>query len=149
MVIKVKVSDVAKDFGKSNKEIIELLGDYCDGPAKKASTVLEENELNILFDKLTQQNSVKSLNDYLMQERLKESRKLRRILLRIIRLSLKSRLKKPKSPLPPRIKNVRARQLFCRWRSRRLSVQRKRQRKSLSSLRRQEQRAKHAESILV
>ena len=59
MVIKVKVSDVAKDFGKSNKEIIELLGDYCDGPAKKASTVLEENELNILFDKLTQQNSVK------------------------------------------------------------------------------------------
>ena len=37
MVIKVKVSDVAKDFGKSNKEIIELLGDYCDGPAKKAS----------------------------------------------------------------------------------------------------------------
>ena len=24
MVIKVKVSDVAKDFGKSNKEIIEL-----------------------------------------------------------------------------------------------------------------------------
>lgn len=35
MVIKVKVSDVAKDFGKSNKEIIELLGDYCDGPAKK------------------------------------------------------------------------------------------------------------------
>src|SRR5699024_9715186 len=26
MVIKVKVSDVAKDFGKSNKEIIDLLG---------------------------------------------------------------------------------------------------------------------------
>ena len=27
MVIKVKVSDVAKDFGKTNKEIIEIL-DY-------------------------------------------------------------------------------------------------------------------------
>ena len=52
MVIKVKVSDVAKDFGKSNKEIIELLDKYCGGPAKKASTVLEENELNILFDNL-------------------------------------------------------------------------------------------------
>ena len=64
MVIKVKVSDVAKDFGKSNKEIIDLLGDYCGGPAKKASTVLEENELNILFDKITQQNSVKSLKEY-------------------------------------------------------------------------------------
>ena len=64
MVIKVKVSDVAKDFGKSNKEIIDLLGDYCSGPAKKASTVLEENELNILFDMITQKNSVKSLKDY-------------------------------------------------------------------------------------
>ena len=64
MVIKVKVSDVAKDFGKSNKEIIELLDKYCGGPAKKASTVLEENELNILFDKITIQNSVKSFDAY-------------------------------------------------------------------------------------
>lgn len=64
MVIKVKVSDVAKDFGKSNKEIIELLDKYCGGPAKKASTVLEENELNILFDKITIQNSVKSFDSY-------------------------------------------------------------------------------------
>lgn len=64
MVIKVKVSDVARDFGKTNKDIIEILGDYCGGPAKKASTVLEENELNILFDKITQQNSVKSFDAY-------------------------------------------------------------------------------------
>lgn len=64
MVIKVKVSDVARDFGKTNKDIIEILGDYCGGPAKKASTVLEENELNILFDKITQQNSVKSFDVY-------------------------------------------------------------------------------------
>ncbi len=64
MVIKVKVSDVAKDFGKSNKEIIELLDKYCGGPAKKASTVLEEKELNILFDKITIQNSVKSFDAY-------------------------------------------------------------------------------------
>lgn len=64
MVIKVKVSDVAKDFGKSNKEIIELLDKYCGGLAKKASTVLEENELNILFDKITIQNSVKNFDAY-------------------------------------------------------------------------------------
>ncbi len=64
MVIKVKVADVARDFGKSNKEIIDLLGEYCSGPAKKASTVLEENELNILFDMITQKNSVKSLKEY-------------------------------------------------------------------------------------
>lgn len=64
MVIKVKVSDVARDFGKSNKDIIEILGEYCGGPAKKASTVLDESELNILFDKITQQNSVKSFDSY-------------------------------------------------------------------------------------
>ncbi len=64
MVIKVKVSDVAKDFGKSNKEIINILGDYCGVPLKKANTVLEENELNILFDKLTQDHSVKNFDAY-------------------------------------------------------------------------------------
>lgn len=64
MVIKVKVSDVAKDFGKTNKDIINILSNYCEGPAKKANTVLEENELNILFDKLTQDNSVESLDAY-------------------------------------------------------------------------------------
>lgn len=64
MVIKYKVSDIAKDFGKNNKDIINILSEYCEGPAKKANTVLEENELNILFDKLTEENSVESLNDY-------------------------------------------------------------------------------------
>ena len=64
MVIKFKVSDVAKDFGKNNKDIINILSEYCDGPAKKAKTVLEENELNILFDKLTADNSVESLDNY-------------------------------------------------------------------------------------
>lgn len=64
MVIKYKVSDIAKDFGKNNKDIINILSEYCEGPAKKANTVLEENELNILFDKLTEENSVESLDDY-------------------------------------------------------------------------------------
>ena len=64
MVIKFKVSDVAKDFGKNNKDIINIVSEYCDGPAKKANTVLEENELNILFDKLTADNSVESLDNY-------------------------------------------------------------------------------------
>lgn len=35
MVIKVKVSDVARDFGKTNKEIIEILSQYCGGAAKR------------------------------------------------------------------------------------------------------------------
>ncbi|MGN0524051.1 MAG: translation initiation factor IF-2 [Eubacterium sp.] len=64
MVIKVKVSDIAKDFGKQNKEVIEILSQYCEGPAKKPATVLTEDELNILFDKITQENSVKSFDSY-------------------------------------------------------------------------------------
>ena len=63
MVIKVKVSDVAKDFGKTNKDIISILSNYCEGK-KTANTVLEENELNIIFEKLTQDNSVKSFDSY-------------------------------------------------------------------------------------
>lgn len=64
MVIKVKVSDIANDFGKNNKDIINLLSEYCEGPAKKANTVLEENELNIVFDKLTTDSSVDSFDSY-------------------------------------------------------------------------------------
>jgi translation initiation factor IF-2 len=67
MIIKVKVSEVAKDFGKTNKEIIGILTDYCEGAAKKANTVLEEDELNILFDKITQDNSVESFDEYFAQ----------------------------------------------------------------------------------
>ena len=78
MVIKVKVSDVAKDLGKQNKDIIELLSAYCDGPAKKAGTVLTENELNVVFDQITQENSVKNFDSYFAskkQDAKKESKK--------------------------------------------------------------------------
>lgn len=75
MVIKYKVSDIAKDFGKNNKDIINILSEYCEGPAKKANTVLEENELNILFDKLTEDNSVESLNDYFNSAKKSEKKK--------------------------------------------------------------------------
>lgn len=75
MVIKYKVSDIAKDFGKNNKDIINILSEYCEGPAKKANTVLKENELNILFDKLTEDNSVESLNDYFNSAKKAEKKK--------------------------------------------------------------------------
>ena len=75
MVIKFKVSDVAKDFGKNNKDIINILSEYCDGPARKANTVLEENELNILFDKLTADNSVESLDNYFNSAKKSDKKK--------------------------------------------------------------------------
>lgn len=75
MVIKIKVSEIAKDFGKQNKEIIEVLDQYCEGPAKKAATVLSEDELNILFDKITQDNSVENFDSYFAQKKPAEKKK--------------------------------------------------------------------------
>ena len=71
---KVKVSDVAKDFGKSNKDIIGILSKYCDGK-RSANTVLEEKELNIIFEKLTQENSVKSFGSYFNKKKKADNKK--------------------------------------------------------------------------
>lgn len=73
MVIKVKVSDVAKDFGKTNKDIIGILSNFCEGK-KTANTVLEEDELNKLFDKLTQDNSVENFDAYFAKGQSKASK---------------------------------------------------------------------------
>ncbi|MGN0459015.1 MAG: translation initiation factor IF-2 [Eubacterium sp.] len=75
MIVKIKVSDVAKDFGKQNKEIIEILDTYCPGTAKKAGTALTEDELNILFDKITQDNSVSDFNAYFATKKAEPKKK--------------------------------------------------------------------------
>lgn len=64
MMIKVRVQDVSKDFGKSNKEVAELIAKATGTPAKKANTTLEEGELNVLFDKLTQDHQVENFDAY-------------------------------------------------------------------------------------
>ena len=60
MVIKQKVSDVAKAFGLSNKEVSELLTKH--GIAVKSnSQSLNEEELNIAYDAITQAHQIGSL----------------------------------------------------------------------------------------
>ena len=71
MVIKIKVSEIAKDLGKSNKDIIEILDAYCDGPAKKAGTALSDEELNVVFDKITQDSSVSNFDSYYAKKKAK------------------------------------------------------------------------------
>ena len=71
MVIKIKVSEIAKDLGKSNKDIIEILDAYCDGPAKKAGTALSDEELNVIFDKITQDSSVSNFDSYYAKKKIK------------------------------------------------------------------------------
>lgn len=62
-MIKYKVRDVAKDLGVSVKEISDILEKNC-GVAKKAMATLEESELNIVFDAVTQKNNVANLDKY-------------------------------------------------------------------------------------
>jgi len=60
---KYKVSDIAKDFGVSSKDIAAILAPL-GGEAKKSSNALEENELDFIFNKLTTDNSVESFDAY-------------------------------------------------------------------------------------
>ena len=48
---KYKVSDIAKDFGISSKDISAILAPL-GGGAKKSSNALEEKELDFIFNKL-------------------------------------------------------------------------------------------------
>ena len=59
-LIKYRVRDVAKDFDRTPKEIINILGKYGEAP-KNNMQVLEDGELAILFDYLTQNNQVASI----------------------------------------------------------------------------------------
>lgn len=63
MVIKVKVSDVAAGFGVQNKEVLDLLS-QCGTAKKSPSTVLEEGELNALFDRITKTHSVENFDKF-------------------------------------------------------------------------------------
>ena len=61
---KYKVADLAKDLGKQNKEIIELLAEGTDEPKKKATTALEAKELDLFFNKITLKTQVESFDRY-------------------------------------------------------------------------------------
>ncbi len=56
-VNKNKVSVLARDFGMSSKELVGILKNYTD-TVKGPSQVLDERELSILFEYLTQKNQV-------------------------------------------------------------------------------------------
>ncbi len=63
MMVKYKVSDLAKDFGLQSKDIVQILADKLNS-GKKTGSTLEPKELDIVFDVLTTENSVKSFDEY-------------------------------------------------------------------------------------
>ena len=75
MMIKYRVSEVAKDFGVQSKEIIALLAKFSETP-KKSATALQEDELDIIFDYLTQQHNQENLDEYFAEaDRLRDELK--------------------------------------------------------------------------
>ena len=73
MITKYKVSEVAKDFGVQSKVVSDILGKYFDDP-KKSSTALDSKELDVLFDVLTQENSVTSFDAYFAMQKKEEKK---------------------------------------------------------------------------
>ena len=62
VLVKYRVHEVAKDFKKNSKEISQILTDYATTP-KNHMQVLEENELDLIFEYLTQHNQVADLSE--------------------------------------------------------------------------------------
>ena len=59
-IVKYRVKEVAADFGVAPKEIVEILGKYLEKP-KSNTQVLTAEELNLIFDYMTQHNQIASL----------------------------------------------------------------------------------------
>ena len=57
---KYRVHEVAKDFGLSTKQITEILTEYAQTP-KNHMQVLEDHELSLIFEYLTQHNPVSGI----------------------------------------------------------------------------------------
>lgn len=62
-VNKYRVHEVAKDFDIKSSGVIDLLGKYFDDP-KKHQTALTDDELDIIFETVTQDKQVESFDDY-------------------------------------------------------------------------------------
>ena len=58
--VKYRVKEVAADFGVTPKEISEIIGKFYDRP-KSNTQVLNDAELNVVFDYMTQKNQIKSI----------------------------------------------------------------------------------------
>ena len=57
---KYRIGEVAKDFGMPNKVVMELVTEKYGKP-KSHQQVLTEEQLNVIFDVLTQKNQIESI----------------------------------------------------------------------------------------
>ena len=62
-MIKFKVKEIAANFDVKSKKITEILEENC-GVSKKSAASLETDELNMIFDVMTQENAVEDFSKY-------------------------------------------------------------------------------------
>ena len=72
---KYRVRDIAKDFGKTTKEITEILTKYSDTP-KSSMQALSDKELSIIFEAITQNEQVENIEKALNIKGGKEEKKV-------------------------------------------------------------------------
>jgi translation initiation factor IF-2 len=58
--VKYRLKEVAADFGVAPKEIADIISKFYEKP-KSNTQVLNDQELNVVFDYMTQKNQIKSL----------------------------------------------------------------------------------------
>ncbi len=73
MITKYKVNEVAKDLNLQSKDVTDILAKYFEEP-KKSSTALDTKELDVLFDVLSQENSVADFNAYFAMQKKEEKK---------------------------------------------------------------------------
>ncbi len=59
-LVKYKLKELATDFGMTPKDIAEIMGKFFEKPKSNAQ-VLTEEELNVIFDYMTQENQISSM----------------------------------------------------------------------------------------
>ena len=59
-LVKYRIREVANDFGVPAKEITDILAQYFEKP-KSNTQVLDDNQLNLIFDYMTQKNQIDSV----------------------------------------------------------------------------------------
>ncbi len=77
MIVKYKLSELAKDLNVDSKEIISLLSKHSED-AKKTGSTLNEEELNIVFEHFTKKTELKTLDAYFAEGDKREEKKKER-----------------------------------------------------------------------
>ena len=61
-LLKYKIREVAKDFDMPSKAVTALVTEYFEAP-KSTAQVLTDEQLNVIFDRITRDNQIESIEE--------------------------------------------------------------------------------------